>query len=279
MWAEIIPVSVDMRLIETFDISPKPMDKYEIRVAVFDTKELKMMDDEGTTDGFIKCFFDSKNAKETDTHYRNQNGACSFNYRLLFNLEHPAKSKEHYKLKVQAYDRDFFKSNDLIGEQSLDLQPVIRDSEIAVRPMCVTKDYYEDYLKPEAGWPDIEFHEDKQSFWVKMLSKNEKGEIECNGQVRIQIDVYPIADAELNKVGNAREEPNVNPYLPLPVGRLTLSLNPLKMLEQMVGAGFRRKLYTYLCIALCCAICVMMFPMIFSNLVTKGILGIFGLDG
>jgi hypothetical protein len=64
-----------------------------------------------------------------------------------------------------------------------------------------------------------------------MMSKNDKGELECNGKVRIQVDVYPIADAELNKVGEAREEPNVNPYLPLPIGRLTLSLNPLKMIE------------------------------------------------
>ena len=289
MWTEIIPTSIDMRLIETYDISPKPNDVYEIRVAVFDTKELKMMDAEGTTDGFIKCFFNPKNAKETDTHYRNQNGSCSFNYRLLFKFNHPARSNEDYKLKIQAYDRDFFKSNDLIGEYSLDLKPLILDSEIAVRPMVVAKDYYDGYLKQEQTlqdgskvtyWPnDIEFHEDKQSFWVPMIGKNEDtGKLECNGKVRIQIDVYPLADAEANKVGEAREEPNVNPYLPLPVGRLTLSLNPLKMIEQMVGAGFRRKLYMFLCIALCVAICVALLPMVMSDLISKAIMSMFGLD-
>ena len=277
-----------MRSIQTFDIAPKPTDKYEVRVAVFDTKELKMMDAEGTTDGFIKCFFNTKNAKETDTHYRNQNGACSFNYRLLFKFDHPAKSNEDYKLKIQAYDRDFFKSNDLIGEYVLDLKPIIQDSEIAVRPMAVAKDYYDEYLKQQQTLPDgskvtywdndIEFHEDKQSFWVPMMSKNDKGELECNGKVRIQVDVYPIADAELNKVGEAREEPNVNPYLPLPVGRLTLSLNPLKMIEQLVGAGFRRKMYTILAIALCVAICIALLPMVMSDLISKAILSMFGLD-
>ena len=60
-----------MRTLDTFDIAPKPTDKNEVRIAVFDTKKLKMMDAEGTTDGFIKCFFNTKNAKETDTHYRN----------------------------------------------------------------------------------------------------------------------------------------------------------------------------------------------------------------
>ena len=289
LWAEIIPVSVDIRNFPTFDISPKPSDQYEIRVAVFETKELKMMDVEGTTDGFIKAFFNPKNAKETDTHYRNQNGNCSFNYRLLYKFDHPAKSNEDYKLKIQAYDRDFFKSNDLIGEYSLDLKPIIEDSEIAVRPMAVAKDYYDEYLKVEKElpdgskvtyWPnDIEFHEDKQSFWVPMLAKDEKtGKLECNGKVRIQVDVYPIADAVLNKVGEAREEPNVNPYLPLPVGRLTLSLNPLKMLNQFVGPGFRKKLYTFLCIALCIAICIAILPMVMSDLISKAIMSMFGLD-
>jgi len=181
-------------------------------------------------------------------------------------------------LKVQAYDRDFFKCNDLIGEFVLDLWPIIRDSEIAVRPMAVAKDYYTDYLKPECNWPDLEFHEDGQSFWVKMMAKNDKGQMECNGSVRIQIDVLPRKDADDNRVGEAREEPNCNPYLPLPVGRMSLSLNPFKMLEQMVGPGFRRKLYTFLCIALCCTICIMMIPMIFSNVATSVILAPFGLD-
>ena len=237
-----------------------------------------MMDIEGTTDGFIKAFFDSNHAKETDTHFRNQNGECSFNYRLLFKFNHPAKSDEDYKLKIQAYDRDFFKSNDLIGEGTIDLRPVIRDSEIAVRPMAIGKDYYDEYLKPECGWPDLKFHSDQQSFWIKMMSKNEKGVLECNGEVRIQIDVLPLADALKNRVGEAREEPNVNPYLPMPTGRLELSLNPLKMLEQLVGPGFRKKMYLFICIALCITILVMLFPMIFSDLISKGILAMFGLS-
>ena len=42
-----------------------------MRVCIFDTKEIKMMDVEGTSDVFIRAFFDSKKgAIETDTHYR-----------------------------------------------------------------------------------------------------------------------------------------------------------------------------------------------------------------
>jgi hypothetical protein len=58
------------------------------------------MDDEGTSDVFIRAFFDSKEcSKETDTHFRCQNGKASFNYRMLFDLKHPRK-KNDYALNI-----------------------------------------------------------------------------------------------------------------------------------------------------------------------------------
>ena len=58
-----------------------------------------------------------------------------------------------------------------------------------------------------------------------MISKNE-GKIVNNGFVRIQIEIVPLDYAEKNKVGSGRDEPNVNPFLPPPIGRLSFSLNP-----------------------------------------------------
>ncbi len=51
-----------------------------------------MMDAEGTSDVYIRAFFDSKNALETDCHYRCQDGKASFNYRLKFKEQFPKKS-------------------------------------------------------------------------------------------------------------------------------------------------------------------------------------------
>ena len=45
-----------------------------MRVVIWSSEELKMMDAEGTTDGFVRCFFDSDDRKDTDTHFRNQDG-------------------------------------------------------------------------------------------------------------------------------------------------------------------------------------------------------------
>lgn len=121
MWMEINPTKVEPdKQPRVWDISDKPPQEYMMRVSIFGTDEIKMMDDEGTSDVFIRCFFDSKkDALETDTHYRNQDGRASFNYRLMYKIHHPCQKT---KFTVQAYDRDFFKSNDIIGSAEIDLR-------------------------------------------------------------------------------------------------------------------------------------------------------------
>lgn len=55
-----------------WDISEKPPEFFEIRICVFNCEEVEMMDEEGTSDVFLRGFFDSKeDVQETDTHYRN----------------------------------------------------------------------------------------------------------------------------------------------------------------------------------------------------------------
>lgn len=106
-----------------------------------------MMDAEGTSDVFIRSFFDSREcSKETDTHFRCQTGKASFNYRLLFDMKYPRK-KNDYDLQIQAYDRDFFKSNDIIGEAKVDLKHIFEDVILTKRPISLNKSYYEKVLK------------------------------------------------------------------------------------------------------------------------------------
>jgi len=106
-----------------------------------------MMDDEGTSDVYIRVFFDSrKDALETDTHYRCQTGEASFNYRLLFNVTYP---RTDYRMTVQAYDRDFFKSNDVIGSTMIDLKQAFVDVGLTKRPLLIDKSYYNNYMRKE----------------------------------------------------------------------------------------------------------------------------------
>ncbi len=164
MWFHIIPVSIPANSITEYDITPKPAEDFEVRISVFDTLDVKSQDVEGTSDIYVRAFFDSNDAKETDTHYRCQYGKASFNYRLLFPFQHPRKN-QNYNLTLQLYDRDFFKSNDLIGDSILNIQMPIEDVSISKRPLQLTKQYYENYLVKKQPNLKLEF-KDSTTFYL-----------------------------------------------------------------------------------------------------------------
>lgn len=86
-----------------------------------------------------------------------------------------------------------------------------------------------------------------------------------------------MAAAEKQKVGDGRNEPNVMPYLPPPVGRIEFSLNPFKMLAQLVNKEYLAKLYSLICVLVLCACLVAMAPMIISNFLSTIMMAIIGL--
>lgn len=147
------------------------------------------MDIEGVSDVFVRAYFDSKQAKETDTHYRCKEGKASFNYRLLFPFTGPADS---YLFTVQCFDRDFFSSNDLIGEAVLDLKGVFYDVIETGKSFTLNKKYYESFFKNTLKGTDIselEF-EDDDSFWLPVKG-TENGVTKVNGYVRISFTLMP----------------------------------------------------------------------------------------
>lgn len=98
MWVEIYPTGKSTAGDDkVWDITPRPVKEYEVRLVVWDTKEIIAQDVEGTSDVFIRAFFDTKDSKETDCHYRCSNGKASFNYRLLFNVNAP---QDNYNLTL-----------------------------------------------------------------------------------------------------------------------------------------------------------------------------------
>lgn len=90
MWVEINPTAIPASEIQLWDLTPKPCEEFDMRLVIFDTLDIKMMDVEGTSDVFVKAFFDQKEeSKETDTHFRCQTGKASFNYRMLLKMTVP----------------------------------------------------------------------------------------------------------------------------------------------------------------------------------------------
>ncbi len=92
-------------------------------------------------------------------------------------------------------------------------------------------------MKKEGDQP-IEWDKEGESFWLPMMAKVIEGDKKAKplvyktvqqGFVRVRVDVTTIEHAEKNIIGSAREDPNTDPYLPPPIGRLHFSLNPCEM--------------------------------------------------
>ena len=160
----------------------------------------------------------------------------------------------------------------MIGEASVVLKQIIEDCQLTKKPLTLNEAYYNDVLKPQKFQP-LEFDDDNPSrFWLKLRAKDAKtGKEVVNGKVKIQVDVFPIALAEKNPVGKARDNPNHSPTLPQPEGRLKLSLNPFTMFNQLIGPEVRRKIYCFLCIALCAVLTLALLPNIIGALISAGI--------
>jgi len=77
---------------------------------------------------------------------------------------------------------------------------------------------------------DIEWEEDDQ-FWVPIKRYNEEADVYVHsGFILVSCSIMPTAAADKNKQGDGRSEPNNDPKMPEPVGRLEFTLNPFKML-------------------------------------------------
>jgi hypothetical protein len=129
-------------------------------------------------------------------------------------------------------------------------------------------------MKKEGDKP-LEWDKEGENFWLPMLAKSNEGVMENNGFVRCRIDITTMESAEKNKVGSAREDPNIEPFLPPPVGRLHFSFNPCDMYKQLIGPAVRRKIAIWCCIfissILCCMILYYLVPIVIGNLVTNWI--------
>lgn len=178
-----------------------------------------MMDAEGTSDVFCRGFFDpNDDVQETDTHYRNQDGKPDFQYRLIFQVKDPP-GKIGYKFTLQMYDRDWVILNkEMIGTGQLDLKKLVKDCGLVKKPLTLNKKYYSnENPKVLPRGERLEFDvQDPETFWLPMMYSDGQNDEQKRGKVRMRIDVLPISDAQRNKVGKAREQPNHSPVLPEP---------------------------------------------------------------
>ena len=262
MWLEMFDANEIANNIP-WKIDPQPICELQVRFVVWETEDMEMMDVEGTSDIYVIGYIDQKENQKTDIHFRCQTGVASFNWRMLLPLRLPVQSP---KLTIQVYDKDIFASDDYICGTTLNLKDIVNIPKLLEMPVGLTRDFYEDLTKEEKERiGEIEFlspEDDDEGikFWVQCYKgrKEAAGRGEKAGRVMCSLDILPKKIADLNVVGKGRDDPNVNPYLPPPVGRIQFTLNPFKMMNQCVGPKFRKKCYFY------CLCCLLIIYLIFT---------------
>ena len=273
LWLEIFDASQKSSKIP-WKISPEPITEFQVRFVIWETEDMEIMDVEGTSDIYVVAYFDQEDIHKTDVHYRCQDGAASFNWRLLMPLRLPVQRP---LITLQVYDRDIFASDDYISGSTFNLKDLITVPKYLQMPIKFTRDYYNGLNEQEKKiYGDIQFmdsNEDEEGikFWVQCYKgkKEAAGEGEQGGRVLCSLEILPKSMADIEPLGKGREEPNMNPYLPPPVGRLEFTLNPFKMINQCVGPKFRRKCYCY------CILCLVIIYLIYAlpTMITKVISG------
>jgi len=253
LWIEIFNKANSINL-SPWQISPEPKDKVELRLIIWETEEMAMMDIEDTSDIYVTAFLDKNEKQSTDVHYRCQTGNATFNWRIVMQLDVP---RINNRLTLHCYDKDIFSKDDFISGAILDLTDLIRIPQKLDAPITLNEDYVNSISNEEKRkYENLEFLKDEEDktlnkFWIQCYHNNQK-----SGRILCSLEILPMWKAEINKVGKGRNEPNINPYLPYPLGRFQWTLNPFKLFNQCVGPRFRRKLYCTICL-ICIAIYLM----------------------
>jgi len=253
LWTEVLPKDEaggkDSKY-PKYDITPKPEEEFELRVVVWECKEIPLVDAEGCVDIYW-TFKIGDTTLKTDTHIRSQNGKGSFNWRLVFPLKLPLKQ---HQITIQVWDKDLLSKDDFIAESTFDFTPeatLAFENDIAVKILGGKK-------------------KKDEKFWIQTHKSGKNGGLEACGKVEVSMELIPKKEAKLTPVGQGRSSPNQMPFLPPPLGRVKFNIfNPLATFNQLLGGVARRKIYMVCCCACCIALCALVFPMFISTELTQ----------
>lgn len=254
MWLDILSC-LDSKRSPMINIKPPPPDPYELRVVIWGVRDMTIKDTfTNQNDLYVTCQPSVAGLKtqETDTHYRSKGGKGNFNWRMKWPLSLPPKKGQTWpRLRFQIWDKDFFSPNDSICE-----------TVISIKGLCKQALKAKDRTKIMIGG--------KEKIWLENLRHpNEPG---TQGRMEVSVELLPEHIAHQLPAGFGRGDPNQNPFLPPPEGRISLSLlHPLDACRDLLGDRLFFKLCCGLLICTILGIAVSATPMIVSNVFSRAI--------
>lgn len=269
LWVDIL-TPVEATAYPALDISLPPPKEFELRVVIWKTRDVVSFDTiTDQNDLFCKCWLEGADPQETDIHWRAKKGKGSFNWRMKFPLVlgHKQFNSMFPYFHLQLWDKDVFSFSDAIAESVLDLktsfqQAVATNQRVVVFPTVQTErtktqeknEAAIESIKQLTGLWDVD---PMDSTWLKLERLNQQSKTrEPMGDVNLSIEIVPKKQSEAMPVGFGRSQPNINPVLPEPNGRLSFSMNPFYVFNELLGPKLCNQL-------LCCLCCVLIFVIVY----------------
>ncbi|XP_076223010.1 otoferlin [Nomia melanderi] len=261
------------------DISPPVPREYEIRVVVWNTEDVPLVDSQFLTgekcsDIYVKGWIIYDDYQKTDVHYNSLSGEGNFNWRFIFRVTYSkgervmivrrkvsvlARSKTEdklpCKLQLQVWDSDHFSPDDFLGALTLDLSRMPRGSPNSKN--CTLR-----LLDLELPTIDLFKVSRIRAWWPFQRSVGTENYVQA-GKVELEMSILRAEEAEEQPAGKGRDPPLELPHPNRPDTSFSWFRNPWKAFRFVVCRYYKWRIiccFTIVLLVLLLACAIYAFP-------------------
>ncbi|XP_015435492.1 PREDICTED: otoferlin-like [Dufourea novaeangliae] len=243
------------------DISPPVPREYEIRVIVWNTEDVPLVDSQFLTgekcsDIYVKGWIVYDDHQKTDIHYNSLTGEGNFNWRFIFRVTYSkgervmfvrrkvsalarseTEEKLPCKLQLQVWDSDHFSPDDFLGALAIDLSRMPRGSPNSKN--CTLH-----LLDQKLPTMDL-FKVTRIRAWWPFQRSVETGSYVQAGKVELEMSIFQAGEADEQPAGKGRDPPQELPPPNRPDTSFSWFRNPWKAFRYVVCRYYKWRI-------LCC---------------------------